>query len=368
MREAQVFRLPMADPGDVSAIAALLDAGTFQAEQVAAVIGKTEGNGGVNDFTRGYFTQSLMLLLSRHTGTDPSVLAGRIPCVLSGGTEGVLSPHYMVFVRRPAFQRESGTGGALAVGTAFGATLAPEALGRMGQLRDAAATVRAALEDAGMTADEVCLVQLKMPCLTAARMDEALACGVAPVTRDANRGMALARAAGALGAALALGEVDAARLEDTALLDAMHLYSERASVSSGVEVPRTEVVVLGHAAGWVGPLAISCRPMRDALDIAAVHAALAALGIQASPQVTAEDNARIRGVLAKGEPDRHGSVRGHRHTMLQDTDINAQRHLRGALGGVLAGILGDGRIFVSGGAEHQGPDGGGLVAVIAERG
>jgi cyanuric acid amidohydrolase len=30
-------------------------------------------------------------------------------------------------------------------------------------------------------------------------------------------------------------------------------------------------------------------------------------------------------------------------------------------------VIGDGRIFVSGGAEHQGPDGGGLIAAIAER-
>jgi len=58
-------------------------------------------------------------------------------------------------------------------------------------------------------------------------------------------------------------------------------------------------------------------------------------------------------------------VRGARHTMLDDTDINAQRHIRGAVGGMVAGVLGDARIFVSGGAEHQGPDGGGLVAVIA---
>jgi amidohydrolase ring-opening protein AtzD/TrzD len=47
--------------------------------------------------------------------------------------------------------------------------------------------------------------------------------------------------------------------------------------------------------------------------------------------------------------------------------INAQRHIRGAVGGLVAGVIGDTRIFVSGGAEHQGPDGGGLIAVIAER-
>jgi cyanuric acid amidohydrolase len=224
MREAAVFRLPMADPADVSALAAMLDDGVFTAEQVAAV--KTEGNGGVNDFTRGYFTQSLMLLLSRHSGVDPALLAGRIPCVLSGGTEGVLTPHYLVFVRKPAPPR---AGGALAFGIAFGAMLPAESLCRMAQLHDAAATVRAALDDAGMTPHEACLVQLKMPCLTAARMDLAQARGVPPATRDANRGMALARAAGALGAALALGEIGPERLDDAALLEAMDLYSQRAS-------------------------------------------------------------------------------------------------------------------------------------------
>ena len=64
-------------------------------------------------------------------------------------------------------------------------------------------------------------------------------------------------------------------------------------------------------------------------------------------------------------PDPSGAVRGFRHTMLDDTDINAQRHIRAALGGLVSAVLGDGRVFVSGGAEHQGPAGGGLIAVIA---
>ena len=89
------------------------------------------------------------------------------------------------------------------------------------------------------------------------------------------------------------------------------------------------------------------------------------LGIEATPQVDPSDAARINGVLVKCEPDRRGLIRGNRHTMLDDTDIDAQRHIRGAVGGLVAGVLGDGRIFVSGGAEHQGPDGGGLIAVIA---
>ena len=60
MRTARVFRLSMAHPGDLSELEQLILGGMIRANEVTAVIGKTEGNGGVNDFTRGYFTQTLM--------------------------------------------------------------------------------------------------------------------------------------------------------------------------------------------------------------------------------------------------------------------------------------------------------------------
>jgi len=58
-------------------------------------------------------------------------------------------------------------------------------------------------------------------------------------------------------------------------------------------------------------------------------------------------------------PHAHATLRAQRNK----TDKNDARAL---LGGVLAGLFGDTRLFVSSGAEHQGPDGGGPVAVIAE--
>src|SRR3546814_4956687 len=61
---ASVHRLGMAHPGDLSQLAALFDAGTLDPRHVCAVIGKTEGNGGVNDFTRGYFTLAFSALLA----------------------------------------------------------------------------------------------------------------------------------------------------------------------------------------------------------------------------------------------------------------------------------------------------------------
>jgi cyanuric acid amidohydrolase len=357
--------LTMAHPGDLSELDARIKNGSIRADQIVAVIGKTEGNGGVNDFTRGYFTQSLMHLLSTHLGASPAELAARIPCILSGGTEGVLSPHYVVFCRSDD-DGSTAEGGSLAIGLAFSVPTATEEIGRAVHARQVADAVRAAMRDAGIAhADDVHFVQIKTPCITVARAEAARARGVEPVSGDPNRAMAYARAAGALGVALALGEADDGALTDAALLNDMALYSERASVSSGVEVGCNEVIVLGNSPHWSGPYRIAHRAMSDALDIGAVVGALADLGLDAAPQLDVAALARIAGVFVKCEPQRQGCVRASRHTMLDDTDINAQRHIRGAVGGMVAGVIGDGRIFVSGGAEHQGPDGGGLIAVIA---
>lgn len=362
--ETEVFRLTMASPNDVSALRSLFDEERLDPAHVVAVIGKTEGNGGVNDFTRGYFTQSLMLLLAERLGITADKALHRVPCVLSGGTEGVLSPHMAVFARVPA--RTSPAGPALAIGIAFAAEVPAEAVGRMAHLEATAAAVDVAMADAGLRAEEVAFVQVKAPGLTSARIADARGRGATVVTNDTNRAMALSRSAAALGAARALGDVPQERLVDDAIGRDMDLFSTRVSVSSGIEITRTEVIVMGNSPLWCGPLRIAHRAMADALDIGALFGVLEDLGIPGMPAVSPPDRARIKAVLVKGMPDPSGTVRGFRHTMLDDTDINAQRHIRGALGGLASAVMGDGRIFVSGGAEHQGPDGGGLVAVIAE--
>jgi len=106
--------------------------------------------------------------------------------------------------------------------------------------------------------------------------------------------------------------------------------------------------------------------MQDAIDVHAVEEALEAAGLPTGRALRA-DTGRVAAVLCKAEPSRSGLIRGSRHVMLDDSDIHASRHARALVGGVLAGVFGDTQLFVSGGAEHQGPDGGGPVAVIARR-
>ena len=91
------------------------------------------------------------------------------------------------------------------------------------------------------------------------------------------------------------------------------------------------------------------------------------LGLAARGQLEPAERAQLVALLAKAEPSTTGVLRGFRHTMLDDSDVSATRHARAFVAGALAGLVGHAEIFVSGGAEHQGPDGGGPVAVIIDR-
>ncbi len=48
----EVAKVELKTVQDASGVEDLIKAGKFAADQVIAVVGKTEGNGGVNDFTR----------------------------------------------------------------------------------------------------------------------------------------------------------------------------------------------------------------------------------------------------------------------------------------------------------------------------
>ena len=127
-----------------------------------------------------------------------------------------------------------------------------------------------------------------------------------------------------------------------------------------------EIVVLGMSRDWAGPLAVDHAVMADAIDVEPVRAALAALGLAApgsSPPASGRGSSRC---WPRPRPAPSGRIRGYRHTMLDDSDISSTRHARAFVAGALAGLVGHGEIFVSGGAEHQGPDGGGPVAIIAD--
>ena len=68
-----------------------------------AVIGKTEGNGGVNDYTRIIADRAFREVLEAR-GSRPMDDIKQIPIVWSGGTDGVISPHATIFATTRAGQ------------------------------------------------------------------------------------------------------------------------------------------------------------------------------------------------------------------------------------------------------------------------
>jgi cyanuric acid amidohydrolase len=360
-REAFVHRIATRAPDDVAPLEAMIAAGTVKAPGIVAILGKTEGNGCVNDFTRGFASRALKDLLKRHLSPAE---AEAVCIVMSGGTEGALCPHIVVFEWRdsegPAEQ------GALALGRARTAALPFEHLGRLEQVDLVAGAVRTAMRDAGIVeASDVHFVQIKCPLLTLDRVAEAEARGATTATRDTLKSMGLSRAASALGIGVALGEIERAGLTNDAIGRDFKLFSSRASASAGIELTDHEIIVLGAAPGWRGPLRIAHGVMGDSIDVEPVRAALASLGLAAPGQLPPRDRPRLVALFAKAEAGSTGRLRGHRHTMLDDSDISATRHARGFVAGALAGLVGHAELYVSGGAEHQGPDGGGPVAIIA---
>jgi cyanuric acid amidohydrolase len=360
-----VFRIAMRGPSDIAGLVALFDSGALDARHIVGLLGKTEGNGGVNDFTRGYAHHMFVAELARRLGIGAHDVDERIAIVMSGGTEGVLSPHVTVFAKVPVDEPRA-TGKRLAIGVATTRDFLPEELGRAAQIAATADAVRAAMTDAGIVhASDVHFVQIKNPLLTAARVAEARARGNEPVTDDAYASMGYSRGASALGIGVALGEI-AGPIADADVLTNFDLASGVASTSGGIELMRNVVIVLGNADGVAGDLVIGHSVMRDAIDLAGALAAFAGAGLATDPAALAAQSTRIVNVFAKAEAAPDGTIRGARHTMLDDTDISSTRHARAAVGGLLAGLAGTGEIYVSGGAEHQGPPGGGPVAVIAK--
>jgi cyanuric acid amidohydrolase len=355
-REAQIWRLPTAGPDDVSALVALIERGELDPAHIVAVLGKTEGNGCVNDFTRGFATMALRAALGRWL--DRGAL-DRVAMVMSGGTEGAIAPHLLVLAARPA-GADAAPGPALALGRVVTRDLSAVEIGRPAQIALAAEGVRAAMADAGLAeAGDVHFVQVKVPLLTA----EQIAAG-GTAAQDTLKSMGLSRGAAALGVGVALGEIARDAAMGAAVAADPALWSARASCSAGVELRGMEIVVMGMSAGWTGPLRIDHAVMADGLDIDPVRAALRRLGANFDGQLPPGQAARVRAVLAKAEAPRSGRVRGWRHSMLDDSDVSATRHARAFAAGALAAQIGHAALFVSGGAEHQGPDGGGPCAII----
>ncbi|WP_122818302.1 ring-opening amidohydrolase [Nocardioides pantholopis] len=359
----EVRKVPIHSVADASELAKLLDEGVMEASRVIAIIGKTEGNGGVNDYTRIIADRAFREVLVEK-GADPEAVK-QVPIVWSGGTDGVISPHATVFATVDAEPTDDQR---LTVGFAMSEQLLPEEIGRTPMISKVADAVKVAMERAGITDPaDVHYVQTKTPLLTIDTIRDAKRRGKDVWTEHTHESMDLSNGVTALGIAVALGEIEMPSDED--VMHNRELYSAVASCSSGVELDRAQVVVVGNARGVGGRYRVGHSVMTDALDQDGIWNAIKDAGLELPERPHHTDlDGKLVNVFLKCEASQDGTVRGRRNAMLDDSDVHWHRQIKSCVGGVTAAVTGDPAVFVSVSAAHQGPEGGGPVAAIVDLG
>jgi barbiturase len=363
----EVRKVAIENVSDAGGLARLIDDKIIDADRVVAVIGKTEGNGGVNDYTRIIADRAFREVLV-DKGSRSADDVKQVPIVWSGGTDGIISPHATVFATVPDDVAETTDEPRLTVGYAMSDTLYPEDIGRVAMISKVADAVKAAMERAGITdVTDVHYVQTKTPLLTIHTIRDAKARGKTVWTEETHSSMDLSNGCTALGVAVALGEIDMP--SDADVMHNRELYSAVASCSSGVELDRAQVVVVGNARGVGGRYRVGHSVMKDALDADGIWAAIRDAGLDLPDRPHVSDiGGRLVNVFLKCEVSQDGNVHGRRNAMLDDSDVHWHRQIKACVGGVTAAVTGDPAVFVSVSAAHQGPDGGGPVAAIVDLG
>lgn len=340
MTGIRLLTYPTTGPDDFSALN-LAEGQGFTSDSIIAVVGKTEGNGCVNDFSR-----------TLAAATWEARLPNDAVTVFSGGTEGVLSPHVNLVVADHRVDDRFDRG--LVAAASETAVIAPEDLGRARQMDAVRETVSKMVADLGVSVGDVHLVLVKCPLLTSTDIADLRARGIEPISTDTYESMGHSRAASSLGIALALDEIDTDQAHG-ALAGEVDAWSNRASASSGAELNSCHVLVIAESGRVSNSLRAAHTEMVDGYDLRS---------LTETARSIAQCGGTIRQIFVKAEADPEGSIRGLRHTMLTDSDINSTRHARAAVGALAAAVKGDGAVYVSGGAEHQGRPGGGSVTFI----
>jgi barbiturase len=203
----EVRKIPLHSISDASELTKLINDGVLDADRIVAVIGKTEGNAGVNDYSRIIADRAFREVIGAK-GSRRAEQVRQIPIVWSGGTDGVLSPHANVFATVPAERALKTDEPRLTVGFAMSEPLLPEEIGRVPMINKVAAAVRVAMQRAGITDPaDVHYVQTKTPLLTIHTIRDAKSRGKTVWTEHTHESMDLSNGCTALGVAVALGEI-----------------------------------------------------------------------------------------------------------------------------------------------------------------
>jgi cyanuric acid amidohydrolase len=352
-----VVRYETAHPGDTSDLSEQLAAFPANRMRKVALLAKTEGNSDVNDFSRQYGMLSARLALLAHGGEK---LVERSSFLFSTGCEGAMTPFGYLFVDLDDEGAPAASGEALVFGRARSRSLRSEEIGTPQHSDIVAETVKAAMTDAGVGQDEVGLAIVKTPVTSHIPAIAKKKAGNKRITS------AFSKAVGALGAGVALGEVDRAMVVQEAFDRDHTLHARRAIVFSGSELDCVEILLLANKRGAAGNLRVHAGHLVDLLDAEGIRRVLAEAGCRIESCAVADPD-RVVAILLKVGLDPSGALRGSRTTM-RTSHLDTDKHLRATMSGIIGSIVGTTHAFISANTVHQTAPGGGICAFIVRQG
>ncbi len=359
------FRVPLEHTSDASGLHRLIKEGRFRADDIIAVTGKTEG--WQDDDTSRLDADRAIRGLLLDQGSRPAVDIGQIPMVFTAGGVGILTPHIVVYTRTLG-KPLAADAPRLTIGIARSSLIRPEWMTTHKVIEANADTVRKAALDANVDPGELEYVVGKTYFPT--RQDFADARSAGHQIPELENKALHRRASGAagLGVAIAAEGMSMPKAEDVG--ERLDLWSGRAAISAnewepvGGDGPQTQLIAFGNRSGAGGRLRVGHATMADMLDVAALPRAIRRAGLDVNDgPLSQEHRDRIIAVYVKHSVPVDGRLRGHRQ-VTENPEYG--RQAKAALGGMFSAFLQDNHIWISGSATHQGPAGGGTVAVVVD--
>ncbi len=276
---------------------------------------------------------------------DELALADRSEYITVIGAEGASTPCGYALV--DVNESDGGDDRRLAIGLARVAPPTEATIGSASFAFDVRAAVELALRNGDMSADDVETVIVNVP---------------QPTTGDVGVRARKGRAAAALGAGLAIGEVRESAIRDDVIVTDGELFAKRVQTFTGPAIENIEVIAIGNRAGAGGNL-FACNVItRDLLDVRSLKWMLVKAGLPLDSDGEL-DTRRLVATIAKLGVHPSGYVAGAPTTIFGSA-TPPEKHVRAALSGVLGAALHTTRIFSTFDPIQQAPLGGGTICCI----
>ncbi len=335
----ELARLVLASQTDTTGLEKQLTSWRPQRISRLALVYKVEGE--YEDGSRERARAAVYDLLARH-GLDT-----KAEMVTVVGCEGLATPFGYVMAD-VATDTPAGRAKRLAIGVARSAPPDDADLDKAKFKTTVARLTEKAMADAGLSAKDVVTVLVNTP---------------APMSGDKGLRGRRARAVAALGAGIAISDVEASQVTEASIMKKSDLFTKRVQTFTGPTVKQLEIIVIGNRAGAGGNLVACSAATADLTDMRPLKRMLTKAGLELDRDGELASPERVVAMMIKSGVRPDGTVHGLRTTLFEP-GLPVEKHVRAAQSGLMAALLGTSAVFNTFDPIQQCPVGGSTACAI----